>query len=357
MNIVKNILLFWGLIFIIGCNVCDNSGETAERTPKNILYSAKLINSSFTAVYGVERSGDLLEIISNDAVLLSPPSKDAKLAVLSPTDKHTAIYLIDMKTGESKQVIAVEAPKSIIDYGLSADSKKLYYLDNQNNCILVDIANKSSKTISNTVNTDLKPSFTQDSKYFSYLISNGDKADNTLKIVDVENPDIEIHSFALPYQINKFNSHSGAGMSWSADSKLLLFSVLHNDEINGEIAKILAVDLSNLSLDLLDLRGISASEPVISPDSKYLVFIDTEGNIRKAIKGINGEELITNIVKVNIGERCQFPSFNSAGTSLLYSKRSEYSTLQFDGNLYVTDLNTGNSRYLFSNVYAGFWYK
>lgn len=357
MNYKKYILyVLISLLAMTACNVCDNSGTNAERIPENIYFTSQLLNSEVMSVYGIDPQGDSKDLVRNEGIIYASPSRDGKLAVLVQSDNRSAIELINLKSGNPSELLNSQVADYYIDYGLSGNANALYYVNKLNELNLYDINTKVDTKIDIKVNVSLRPSFSPDSKKLAYLERGNSQDENTLHVVDVVNPRVEYYSLAIPYSISVYNSDGKAEMSWSKDSKSILLAVGGKDSSDSIGSRILQIDLATNASSIFSMNGIYAYEPKFSPDNKYWIFADIEGNIRKAVKTETNSFVLSYLIKGNIEERCQYVSFNSDGSALLYSKRNRFAQMQFAGNLYVTDLKSGINRYLFSNVYAGYWY-
>ena len=344
------------LFAIMACNVCDNSGVIEERIPKNIYFTSQLLNSNAISVYGADYKNFSMDLIQNEAVLLSAPSRDGNLAVLIKSNNRSAIEMINLKSGISTNLLSEQEANYYTDYGLSGNANALYTINKSNECMLLDVNTKLNTRIDRTLNPALKPSFSPDGKYFSYLEAGSSPSDNILHIVDATNPKVEYYSVIVPYSISIYNSNGKSEMSWSKDAKSILIAVEAKYSVDSTVSSILQINLVDITTVIIDLNGVYAYEPKYSPDSKYFIFADIDGNIRKAVKTADNLYSISYLIKGNIEEKCYYTGFNSDASALIYSKRNKYEKMQFAGNLYVTDLKSGISRYLFSNVYAGFWY-
>ncbi len=351
---MKRIILICSIlipIIAVACNVCDNSGTPAETKPSELYFTAKLLNSSTTAVYGANKDGSELKVILNDCELHCAPSQDGKLIILKGVSIGLqTVDLFDIKTGKLREMLS-SANNNYKNPGITPNGKKAFAQVGFDKIIIIDLITNAQKELVYKINHQTIPAFSPNSEMLAILEDSDDNINRILKVVSTNNPDDVLSNITIPYQIDSNNSYFVSRLNWSSDSKYIYFSVKVAD-----VNKVARINLTNNTSELLDFGNLSAFEPLPVTDNKYIAFVDMNGSLQKAVPNSNGNYTFSYLVKVSLDERCRYQSFNKSESALIYSKSNKNSSLQFASNLYVADMNSGNSRYLFSNVNAGFWY-
>lgn len=352
---MKRIILFCGILVSIianACNVCDNSGAKSETKPSEIYFTAKLLNSSSTAVYGINSDGSDLKVILNDSELHCAPSRDGKIIVLKGLAAGSrTIDLYDLKSGKSKEILSAITTNNYLYPGITDNSAKVFVQIGFEKVLLIDLQTNSKQELIYSITHKIMPAFSPNSKMLAFLVDGIDNYNKRLKVVSADNPNQVIYDVKVPYQIDTNDSYSNYRLNWSADNNNVYISVK-----DSGVSKIARINLTDNMVALLKFESVIAYDPIPAQIGNYLLFADINGSLQKAIPNSDGSYAFTYLVQVNLDEICKYYNFNKTESALIYTKSNKSNPLQFAGNLYVADLNTGNSRYLFSNVYAGFWY-
>ena len=207
----------------------------------------------------------------------------------------------------------------------------------------------SSKLLSGNI-----PSFSPDSKklaYFEYITDQS----VLLKVIDAENTEI-INTLFTRQMIGSIKPEEGnVSVNWSKDSKFIVFSLQFDSKSNLYIYNIESGEELKFSFD-----DFTFNQPAISPDSKFIVFSNNDGNLWV----INIDNTDTNFSRItnNIaGIKCFNPQWSGDGNAICYNMVSDFSNGLYT-NLMLAEVEIKDSNVkpklimiLSNNVYKGFW--
>lgn len=322
---------------LISCSVCD--GPNNEQMLKDVYFNAQNVNTESVHILSINAEGNNLEEVRDNSTLFAPPSKFGQLVYQkSNLDK---IYLYNIK----KQSLGV------ISEGNSSVFYKMPMITNDGKYII------ASKNIYNIViySNAYDSVFTKiyehpalDKEVFAYSIApnsqnisyfelNDDKL--CLNILNLSKLKIE-SSFLLN------NDISVKKVFWSNDSKYIYYSINADDKnylIKNEIRTGTQIKYNLDELTLNDICIINDKEIIASIQSGGIVKLNLND------KGIVSKVYLADFKQ---NEYCRYLSYNAKKDMLLFTKNTQEIS---QGNLYVYDVKSDKTNYLFSNTGAGYW--
>jgi Tol biopolymer transport system component len=339
------------------CDTCNNTGPEGVNINEKIYYTAISANNPIPDIYSINKDGTSVTKLISNGIVFSSPSNNSQVCFLRKgTDGSGELYLFDIEKS-TYQLIAKENNLFEIAFPvLSSDGSKIAFNAGSNKLLVYkNIANPIFNQISGKLLSGSIPSFSPDSKKLAYYEKVTDQS-FSVKIIDADNTDIISILFSKELNGIIMSEEGNASINWSKDSKSIIFSVQIE---SNSILYIYNIETGNEVKFNFNSSEFSINQPAISPDSKFAVFSNNDGNIW--IINLNDELRYSQITKNTAGNKCLNPQWSDDGNTICYNLFSDFSNglysnlmlaeVEFNGNFAQPKLIMILSNY----VYKGFW--
>jgi Tol biopolymer transport system component len=348
-------LLMCLFMLIYSCDTCDISGSDGGNSDEKIYYTAISSNNLIPDIYSINKNGTEIKKIISDGIVFSSPSINRQICFMRKNIQGIGeLYLYD----SDNNIFHLITKSTFVDIAfpvLSSDGSKIAFNAADGRLLInKDIANPIFDQISGKLLSGNIPSFSPDSKKLAYFekISNQTIA---VKVIDAENTANIITLFSKDFDGSILSEEGNVSINWSKDSKAIIFSV----QIDGKsVLYIINIETQNEVKFSFDT--FTFNQPAISPDSKFAVFSNIDGNLW-IINIDNTDVSFSRITNNKDGSKCFNPLWSSDGKSICYNMVSDFSNGLYT-NLMLAEVEIKGSNVkpklimiLSNNVYKGFW--
>lgn len=347
---IKNHLLntFIFILFICSltaCNDCSDSGYSELRINSSIFISAIALNSDAFQLFGISDIGNNLTMISPCRAFASA-SLDGKMAILQKVySKDFVIFTYNLITGELQQVTPDNYYHNISYAAISADSRNIAFVNADTLLFLAKSNGTYAEPLTNKLCRYSEPAFSKDGKYIAFF-EGSFNGGLRLKILDCSN--------TSNYIVNDFigfadKPQSIAKIDWNFQNS----SIIYNINYNNTTSMIISRNIFNNHIDTIVVKNLGSENPVIDYNSENIAFEAKDGNVWYLNKTDKNNLLFKQISSVYTNEKAVFPEWSNDSQKLIYVIGN--SNIGTNKRLYLYDIKSKTSSFLFANVDRAFW--
>lgn len=355
------LFLFIVLTFVQSCDTCTGIEGKGTNPENEIFFTASPINGNLPNIYKVDTDGSNIKSVILNGVTYSAPALNGKISFIrkDESEGNSKLFISDIDGSNSKLIIQdndifnvtfpIISPNGRF-VAFNAGNSRLFYYD-------VTAQSPSFNQISGRLSLGSRAVFSSNSNYLAFIEGDGSTIPYSIKVVDARSTDIVNEVFSKSLNKPVFPDNSELSLSWSADSKSIVFTLRNssNDDIY-------IIDIESKSERIVSIPNseIGGSQPCISPKGDYLAVSGTDGNIWLIFIATN-DFRFSNITNSNGFERNHNPRWSVDGKRIMYSSSSRFdsdffSTLICSELAYDITLVSPIRTYILSNnAIRGFW--
>ena len=264
-------------LIVISCDTCEISGPENDNANEKIYFTAFSANTEVPNIYSLSKNGTNPKVLVSNGIIYSQPTDIGYICFLRKSSSGNGeLYLYNITDSKLQLITKENAVFGISSPVISPDSKKIAFNAGEQKLI---VYRNESAPVFNQVSSKLLSSgsavFSPDSKYVAF-IETEDNNSYILKVIDAQNTDVINTILSKSFSTNLSGNLQSDIIHWSNDSRYLCHSLIHNDSSEIIIYDIAGNTERRISLPSND---IVFNEPVISPDNKFVSFINSDGNI------------------------------------------------------------------------------
>ncbi|MGE5480871.1 MAG: TolB family protein [Chloroflexota bacterium] len=357
-----NLLYFFVLLTICGCDVCPPQGGGNDDLSGYIFFTAYSLGAQRPAICYIDANGDAFREISASGTIYSAPSANNKIAFLAvdTARKKNMLYLGNIFGGSPVLIEEDNEKYSIINPILSPDGNKIaFFGGNSKLNIWINDPETNSPyidEISASIYDNVLASFSPDGKLIAYVEKVGGRP--SLVIVDVAAPDEDL--FRKTFQETAPDARTLDAPVWTPDGAQLTY-VTQNDV--ADLITIVSVPGFKERSIPIDVKALGARTAAAFNGARHIVFTGREGALW--MMTLDGDKpRYTNLTESDSTQVCLYPQWSDNGKYIIYNVFSSLDDRDAHSQIALIELNLNNSTpqivrriTLANNALRGYWKK
>ncbi len=343
---------------LTGCNTCDSPlGTGSNNFEDRLFFSLYPLNSFTPAIYSINSSGRNFELLAENAILFSAPSRDGRIVFLrfDQTLGKNIIYLKNLLgTADSMLIDQDNNEYNVAQPILSPDGKKIAFNGGRKQLFLW-VSKSDGSSYIDKISTELfentMPAFSPNGDMLAFFESS--KVDNLLKfkIISTAAPDLAIVEKSFPDFIKE--NVQGLDINWNLAGDKASFLLTDEDK---NIFEVVGISQEDQQYDLSQFSPVSGA---VSPDFNFLIFTDSVGQVW--IKYLSDDKYSILFDNDNASQDYYY-KWNINGDKIIFNKFFSEDGFGNLSTLILAEIQNINGTVtvkkqivLGNNAYKGFW--
>ncbi|MFA6569875.1 MAG: hypothetical protein WCT77_01425 [Bacteroidota bacterium] len=352
--IMRSIILlgsFFSILLISCCDTCNTGGPGDNDYSEDIFFSALPVRSTQPSVFAVSPDGKNLREVLKNGIIYSSPSSGYKIALLMQDAQGDTILAVGSTLSDSVRTISLNKKyKRIFNPVISQNDKYIAVATDTKELLIVANEVYTQFPSYNYCETSVA-SFSPDSRYLAFYEGDSLQSALTLKVVLSDYPKQVVFSKTYPDGLSQWKGD--ATISWASDGSFFCYVITNSGDGYDYI---IANKIDGSEVFRMQIIGIGASQPEVSPDNASVAFAAKDGNIWRRTISDGRSYKITNVDSTE--EFCVYPQWTHDGKKILYSRFEKTAVIgHFEGTLEIYNLETKRNMILGNDVFRGFQIK